>query len=289
MRPLRVLLLIWLILTPMHLLRGQAGGVVNTPDTDTLSAGEKVKRDALLRPGLDKLKANDAAGAFAAFGPALAAYPNDLRVLRYAAQSALLSRQYPAACELFTRALTQKPTQPWPLRLGRMQAEARLNKWSDFDQDLANLRAAKKANDPQLAGSNGFVIDEFEVDGQTVQAIVFPLMASHFHTLYRFLLPRGSDSKRSAQAAVTGDGPSSVCNRPDFQPYIDLESDDADQAIYSKAHPEQAAQGDREFSLDSYPGPCSQALMRFFSGEPRYEDVRAIVAQPAKPAPKTAK
>jgi hypothetical protein len=251
-----------------------------TPAQQT--AGDQAKRDALLQPGLAKLKAGDAAGAYAASGPALVAYPADVHVLQVSAQAALLSRQYQPALDLFDRALATHPDQPWPIRLGRMQAESRLGKMDDFDHDLADLRAAKMGNDPALAKSNGFVIDEFEVDGGAVEVIVFPAMASRFHTLYRFYLPKQSKTAPAAQAGVTQNGTPDACKNPNFQPYIDLESDDVDQQIFKKAHPDLAAKGGREFSLDSYPAPCSQGLLRFFDGEPKYEDVRAIILKPKK-------
>jgi hypothetical protein len=266
-----------LALSPSITVAQAAPAKPSAQDDETLSPTERAHRDDLLGPGLAKLKAGEAADAYALFGAALKAYPADLRVLRYAAEAALLSHQDAIALDLYSRALNVHPHQPWPLRLGRMTAEARLERWSDFDHDLADLRAAKKAGDPQLAASSGFVIDQFEVNGIPVQAIVMPAMASHFHTLYRFILPALTSSNAPIQSSATTPGPEDRCKRPGFRPYIDLESDDVDQASFQKSYPDKAAKGDREFSLDTYPGPCSQGLIRFYSGEPSYEDVRAAI------------
>ena len=62
-----------------------------------------------------------------------------------------------------------------------------------------------------------------------------------------------------------------------------LESNDADQPLFAKEHPEEAAKGMRSFSLDSYQetglngsGQRTQthATYKFFVGQPSYEVVR---------------
>lgn len=265
----------------------QAGGLA----TEAASAGtqnklpplEIARRDAMLQPGLGKLKSGDSAGAYEAFRPVLVAFPHDLRVLRYTAQAAELTGHDEEAIELFTRALAEHPAQPWPLRLGRMQEEAKLARWTAFDGDLAALRAAKKEGDPTLAESIGFVIDEFQAGGSTVQAVIFPLLAGPYHTLYRFLLtaPAQAPVSAAANAPTTGaDGKPSPCAaNANFKPYIDVESDDVDQGSFQKAHPDRAAKGERSYSLDTYPAPCSQGLIKFYAaGEPTYETVRADVS-----------
>jgi hypothetical protein len=62
-----------------------------------------------------------------------------------------------------------------------------------------------------------------------------------------------------------------------------LESNDADQALFAKGHPEEASKGNRSFSLDSYldtginnNGQRTQThyTYKFFVGQPSYETIR---------------
>jgi tetratricopeptide (TPR) repeat protein len=259
------------------------------PGPEKLTPDQIANRDALLKPGIDALKRGDNAAAVDALQPALAAYPDDLRVLRYTASAAMGANQNEKALDLFNRALAEHPNQPWPLRLAVLQLEARLEKWPAFDRDLAALRAAKKSGtDHQLDSSNGFIMEEFDAGGKHVQAVVFPLLAGGYHTLYRFLLPKLSVTAPPVQAS-TQSPRSSRCDNPDFRPYIDVESDDVDQEPFRKAHPDLAAKGERSYSLDTYGAPCSQGLIKFyFDGEPAYESVRADVIKALTYTPKPA-
>jgi tetratricopeptide (TPR) repeat protein len=258
-------------------------------DPEKLTPEQIANRDTMLKPGIDALKRGDNPAALEALQPALAAYPDDLRVLRYTASAAMGANQNEKALDLFNRALAKHPNQPWPLRLAVLQLEARLGKWSDFDRDLAALRAAKKSGDDhQLDSSNGFLIDGFEAGGKQVQVVLFPLLAGRFHTLYRFMLPKLATPAPPVQAS-TQSPQSSRCDNPDFRPYVDVESDDADQESFKKKHPDLAAKGERSYSLDTYGAPCSQGLIRFYSdGEPTYEAIRGDVIKALNYVPKPA-
>lgn len=251
--------------------RGQATPAVQA-EGERMSAADAAKRDALLQPGIELMEKGDAAGAFAAMQPALTAYPNDLRVLRYSADAAMAAGKNEQALGLFQRALATHPAQAWPLRLAVLRVQAKLGKWPEFAKDLAELKAAKKAGtDAQLARADGFLVDEFDVSGLTVEVEYFPLLAGKYKTLYRFLLPPSAVRK-------PGDGPG--CDVPSFRPFLDVESDDVDQVEFQKRHPDLAAKGERSYSLDTYQGPCSQGLIKFYwDGEPRYEAVRADVVK----------
>ncbi len=267
------------------------------PDAETLSPADVAKRDELMKPGLELLKKGDMNGAYVALWPARKEYPKDLRVLRYSAEAAFYSGHNAEALDLFNRALALHPNQPWPLRLAHMQIQARLGHWDAFDHELAELRQAKRAGlDHQLDSSTGFLIDGFAAGGTHVQTVIFPLQSDQYHTLYRFLLPKESPAKTSIEAGVNsgdaaGNGGSSDerCKNPEFRPYIDLESDDVDQAAFKQAHPEAVEKGERSYSLDTYPGPCSQGLIKFYNeGEPKYEAVRADIVKALTGAPKAA-
>ncbi len=274
---------------PASSAEGQAV-VSATPEegAETLSPADRARRDELMKPGLELLRKGDAAGAYAALWPARKAFPKDLRVLRYSAQAAFYSGRNKEALDLFGRALAAHPTQPWPLHLAQMQVEARLGRWEEFDRELADLEKAKRGGaDAQLEGSSGFLVDGFAAGPAgaqvSVQTVVFPLQADAYHTLYRFLLPKGSPAKTAIQAGLNSDAGAADderCKNPEFRPYIDLESDDSEQESFKAAHPDEAANGGRAYSLDTYPGPCSQGLIKFYSkGEPTYEEVRADVVK----------
>ena len=264
-------------------------------EPEKLSPEQVAKRNELMKPGLVLLKKGDADGAYKALWPARKEFPEDLRVLSYSAEAAFFSHHNPEALDLFNRALQQHPVEPWPLRLAKLQLEARMGKWDEFDKQLAALIGAKKdGTDHQLDASTGFLVDGFEAGaGETkvaVQTIVFPLQNDPYHTLFRFLLPKESPAKTSIQAGVNNDQGDPSCKNPDFRPYIDLESDDVDQAAFQKAHPESAAKGERSYSLDTYSAPCSQGLMKFYNeGEPTYETVRADVMKALAATPQVEK
>lgn len=264
-----------------------AGQPATPVDAGTPDAADVAARNALLKPAMDALAKRDFAAAFAAVQPAIATRPTDPVVLNLAASAALGAKKNEDALALFQRSAAANTGNPWPARTGVMQALARLNRWGDFDKALAELRAAKKAGtDHSLDASNGFVIDEFETGRGTVDAVVFPLLAGRYHTLYRFLLPKESNLSAQAQASTTNNQ-SPQCQNPNFRPYIDIESDDVDQFEFKKSHPEKAAKGERSYSMDSYPSPCSQALHKFYpEGEPTYETVRADVIGTLSAAPK---
>ncbi len=246
-------------------------GVAASAQTPALSPEQVVRRDALVQPGLDDLKKGDASGALAALEPALAAFPNDAKVLMLSGEAAMESQQNQVALGLFERALAEKPPDEWQVRFALMQLQARLAQWKEFDANLAALKAAKKAGNPQL-DSPGFVVDEFEAGGQKVTVAYYPLLAGKYHTLYRFILPRPAQIDTSASMNAGG---GDRCKDPNFRPYLDLESDDVDQSM----HPELAKKGDRVYSLDTYPAPCSQGLIQFYMGEPKYEVLRAKVIE----------
>jgi tetratricopeptide (TPR) repeat protein len=236
-------------------------------------------REALMKPALEALRKGDDAAALVALKPALAAYPNDPQILSDAAFAAMGAKQYPEAIGFFNRALANHPPQQWPLRIAILTMEAKTERWPEFDRDLAALRAAKVAGEHELDSSSGFLIDRFESGGQPVQAVVFPKLAGRYHTLYRFMLPPVAGAIPPANCAVTN-----------FRPYFDVESDDVDQDSFRKQHPDKAAKGERSYSLDTYPAPCSQGLIKFYAdGEPTYQAVRADVIRALSAAEKGSK
>lgn len=234
---------------------------------------EALKRNELMKPGLEQLRRGDAAAALTAFRPALEAYPNDNVVLSYSAEAAMESHQDAAALDFFNRGLLQAPQDPWHMRIAMLLLDARLGHWPDFYRDQAKLKKAKQYGEKELASTAGFLVDDFEVAGRAVKVVYFPMLTGQYKALYRFVLP-APPAVDVPPAAAEGD----LCTDLNFYPYIDVESDDADQTTFQVNHPDLAAKGERSYSLDFYPAACSQALIKFYSdGEPTYETVRADV------------
>jgi tetratricopeptide (TPR) repeat protein len=257
-------------------------------EDEKLAPLEAAKRDRLMHPGLDHLAHGENKAAYEALKTVAVIYPTDIVVLRYTAAAAMRSDHDEEALALFEEALAQRPHDPWPMRLAVVLLEAKLGRWDKFDRDLAELRLAKRNGmDHGLDMGDAFVIDEFESAPGRVQGVVYPKQSGQFHMLFRFLLPAQAAmyaplEKQASGNSSSGSSSSAAarCHNPDFVPHMDLESDDADQAAFSKAHPEKAAKGERSYLLDVSYSPCSQELVRFYpDGEPRYETVRADVLQ----------
>ena len=253
---------------------------IGNEDADRLSPQEAARRNALIQPGLLYLEHGNSKAAYESLQSVLTMYPDDLCLLRLTAGAAMGAGQDERAILLFQRALALYPHKPWPIRNAVIILEARLNRWADFDRDLAALRSAKKNGmDHGLDDSTGFVIDEFDAGMGKVQGVIYPLQLGRYHTLYRFLLPKGVPIVLPAQSSKSA-AASERCVNPDFQPHMDIESGDVDQAAFAKEHPDKAAKGDRSYMLDAYGSECDQALVGFYSdGEPSYEKARADVIQ----------
>jgi hypothetical protein len=263
------------------------------PERPILTGDALVQRDRMIGPALTKFFAGNPGAAFDDLRTAVSSYPQDPTVLMLAARAALASSKPLIAFELYNRALATQPPQPWTYKVGRMKAEAALGKWADFARDQADLLAAKKASvtpgkvsvTPDLS-LDGFEIEQFTVNGVPISTVYFPLMAGKYNTLYRFVLPRIAPAPQTRISSTTTTTPDR-CSDPNFQPYIDLESDTADQVRFKQQHPDLAAKGIREYSLDSYTTPCSQGLIRFYTdGAPNYADLRSTIIQALSPKPK---
>ena len=107
-----------------------------------------------------------------------------------------------------------------------------------------------------------YLIETIHAGDKTIQALEFYEPTGQFHFYYRFNIFDATDH---------------------IQSFIALESDDADQATFAQQHPKEAAVGERRFSLDGYArsadGHVSQALYKFFDGQPSYDDVRDLVVK----------
>jgi tetratricopeptide (TPR) repeat protein len=227
------------------------------------------QRENALGPGRAAQQNRDYEGAYKLFQQVLLQdYPNDPFVMLVTGSAANLAGHPDEAISLYQHAVDfNKKYSGLPL-LRLIQLYASLNRWDDFDKARATARqGALDGTISTLHADIGYIIEDYTDGTRHIQILEFPKLFGRFHTRYRFL-------------TMSEYNPSTH-----FTPYTDLESDDIDQVSFKSQHPDKAAAGDRAFSLDSYPSPTSQALIRFFDGEPSYEEVRALVIGAPK-APK---
>jgi hypothetical protein len=187
----------------------------------------------------------------------------------FAAGSAFLGlKQYDDADKSYLAAIKAQPPF-WPAHKNLVIVYAAEGKWTDFDRERALLRDATAKGEDGLNAKVPDVIDVIYVGTERYIVRAFPELNGKFHTRYNFV-HFGSDGKR------------------DF--WIECESDDADQAFFAQKHPQEAAAGQRSFSLDSYTAPklnpdgktysLTHGTIKFYpDGEPTYEMVRADVVK----------
>jgi tetratricopeptide (TPR) repeat protein len=223
----------------------------------TMSAYAAQRENALI-PAYAAERNRDYEGAYKLFKQVLEDYPRDARAMMLTANAATLAGHPEEAITLYERAIDQDKRNSVQMLPHLIQLYAQLNRWSDFDAARKQAREAALAGNKYLHADTGYIIEDYTDGARRIQVLEYPKLFGRFHTRYRFLTVSQYDPNTH------------------FTPYTDLESDDIDQVSFKQQHPDKAAAGDRAFSLDTYPTPTSQALMRFFDGEPTYEEVRAL-------------
>lgn len=260
------------------------------PAQNSTMSAYAAQRENALAPAYAAQKNHDYEGAYTLFKKALENYSNDGRAMMLTAEAAQLAGHPEEAVSLYERIIAASNAS-FNKRNGNrllptlIQLYASLGRWPDFDKTRVIARQASLDGDPALPVDHGYIIEDYTDATRRIQVLEFPKPFGRFHTRYRFLTVSQFDPNTH------------------FTPYVDLESDDIDQVSFKQQHPDKAAAGDRAYSLDAYPKPTSQALIKFYDGEPTYETVRADVfgslpktplatkttGTPATPAPVTAK
>ena len=226
-----------------------------------------------LAVGKAAMQRKDYAGAREFFGRYVSENPNSLEAKMFLGGADLALGHPKDAIVDFQDCLKQDPN-AWTAHESLILAYAQAEEWADFDRERALLQAARKSNATGLSMEGHDVIDILRVNGETYQAWFFPKLHGQFNTRYVFL---HFDAQGKADH------------------FIQCESDDADQGFFVKAHPKEAAAGERSFSLDSYTvgeKGMTQALIKFYpDGEPAYETVRTdalkVLSGQSKPAATT--
>jgi tetratricopeptide (TPR) repeat protein len=210
-----------------------------------------------IEQGLAALKGHQPQQALAIFQQVLAAHPDDVAANLYAAGTALELYQGTLAVQYAEKARQLDPDN-WKVHTTLVAAYAAAGNIQQRDAErelLRKLHSDPKASDAMKA--NGFLVEMFPVKGYRIQAIEYFQPMGKFHTYYRFLI-QNREGKRVWEIAA--------------------ESNDFDEKSWEKAHPDQAAAGEREFQLVGE-GADKHADYRLFSGKPAYDSIKAQVLQ----------
>jgi len=213
------------------------------------------QNNADLEDGLKYLKANQPEKALASFQKILQADPDNATANLLAASSALNLYMGDLAVTYAEKARQLAPDD-WRVDTTLVTAYAAAGRSKQRDAERTKLVALHgNANAPDAAKANGFLLDLFKVGKYRVEAVQYFQPIGKFHTYYRFLV-RSLGGKRLWE--------------------YDLQSDDFAQKSWAEAHPQEAAAGGRQFSLESDTGDTHMEY-RLFSGDPGYDMVRSVV------------
>lgn len=194
--------------------------------------------------------------------------PNSADALYLSGNASLGLKQYDDAAQSYTAAIKRQPSF-WAAHKNLVIVYAAQEKWTEFDRERALVQEARTNGEPGLSNQDVDVIDVLYVGSERYIVRSFTELNGRFKARYN----------------IAHFGPN---GKADY--WILCESDDIDQVSFAKAHPKEAAAGQRSFSLDSYTAPTPTAdgksytqthgTIKFYSdGEPSYETVRADVLQ----------
>ncbi|WP_158822378.1 lipopolysaccharide assembly protein LapB [Granulicella sp. S156] len=220
-----------------------------------------------LAVGKAALGKEDYASAQQFFENVLKDNPKDAEAMFLEGNAELGLKHYAEAEKMYRSVLALDPG-TWSAHVNLVLLYAEQERWKDFEVERALIAEARAEHKPGLAAQGTDAIDTFYVNGQRYVVHEYDPLLGKFHTKYNFA---HVDSERKADS------------------WIACESDDVDQTSFAKAHPKEAAEGKRSFSLDSYSaiktlpnGNLTQThgTIKFYSdGEPSYETVRTDVIQ----------
>jgi len=206
--------------------------------------------------GLNYLRSNQPAKALATFQKILVTDPENATANLLAASAALNLYQGTEAVAYAEKAQQLAPND-WRVDTTLVAAYASANKTKERDAERAKLIALHEgASAPDAMKANGFLLDLFRVGNYRVEAVQYFKPIGKFHTYYRFVV-RNQANRR-------------VWN-------YELHSDDLSQKSWAEAHPQEAAAGGRQFSLES--AGDTPIEYRLFSGDPGYDALRAVVVR----------
>lgn len=167
-------------------------------------------------------------------------------------------RHYPESISYYKKHLELAPNN-WRARIQLIRTYEMAGMKTERDAERDALRdIRRKGTDPELNSFQNYLMDEFYVGEKQVRVLAFFELTGRFGYRYYFDVFNTATKQQEYRIA--------------------LESDEMDQPIFANEHPAEAAAGSRRFSMDTYQ-QNSHGLMRFFDGEPSYDDAKALVTQ----------
>ncbi len=207
--------------------------------------------------GVASLRAGHPQEALTSLQQAIAADPQNAAANLLAASAEIALLQPAGAVRYGERALALQPGN-WKVHTTLVTAYTMLGDTAHSDAERAILRAAH--NNPALPEAhetNGFLLDLFQAGRYRVEAVEYFKPLGRFDTYYRFIV------RNAAGAHVWT---------------IEINSDPLNEASWAQAYPKQAAEGQRQFQIESAQGDV-HVTYRTFSGTADYSACKAQVIQ----------
>ena len=254
MRSLRVAVPFVVALTAtVALAQSPPAQLQNVPPAQAVQPGNPSQIDQ----GEAALHAGQPQQALTLFQQALAADPQNAAANLLAATAEIALYQPADAIRYAQKAQTLEP-ENWKVHTTLVTAYAMAGDLAHRDAERAILRQAH--NNPALADArqtSGFLLDMFRAGRYQADAVEYFKPLGTYNTYFRFLI------RNAAGARVWT---------------IEINSDSLNQSSWAQAYPKQAAEGQRQFQIESAPGEA-HVEYRTFSGAPGYDYAKSQVVK----------
>ena len=211
----------------------------------------------ITQTGIDALKARQPQQALDLFEQVPKANPDD-PVANLLAATAALNLYRGDLAVTYAEKARDLDQGNWKVHTTLVVAYAVAGKKELRDQEreiLRKLHDDRRA--PEAMQAKGFLLEMFQVKQYRIEAIEYFHPVDKLHIYYRFVI-RNPEGRRVWQ--------------------IDAESNDFDQNSWTKAHPDEAAGGKRQFQLVGDDRDL-HVDYHMFSGTPDYDSIRSQVVQ----------
>lgn len=239
---------------------GQVAAATSAQDTvpaASVPSAPSTQLEQLQTDGLKALRANQPQQALGLFQQMLAVDPQSAAANLLAATAELSLYQTADGLRYALRAQALEPGN-WKVHTTLVTAYAMAGDVAHRDAESAIL--LKDHNDPALPearDTNGYLLDLFQVGRYKVEAVEYFHAMGRYNTYYRFLI------RNAAGVHVWT---------------IEINSDSLNQSSWAMAYPKQAAQGQRQFQIESSAGD-DHVEYRTFSGAPSYDYIKPQIVK----------
>ena len=252
---------------PAHAQQAPGPATGTAPVSGASAGNASADASALLAQGSEALRAGRAQQALQLLQQAIAAEPESAPANLLAASAELALFAPEAAIRYGERALALEPDN-WKIHTTLVTAYAMAGDVQHREAERALLRKAHENPAlPDARETSGFLLDVFRVKAYRVEAVEYFHPLGRSNTYFRFL--------------VRGAGGAKVWT-------IEVNSDPRNQSSWAQSYPQQAAEGQRQFQIESAQGEIHVDYSTF-SGSPSYDYMKAqvtkIVAAQAVPFP----